>query len=82
VSRKAGSESKDIGDIFLWKDSAVPPGEYCEVGRGFAEGRRDGTAAFAVGAVACRAIFLIHLASRRNIGGGQLSFVVVPNPHR
>lgn len=32
VSRKAGSESQDIGDIFFGKGSAVSPGEYCEVG--------------------------------------------------
>jgi hypothetical protein len=43
-----------------------------QIRRRFAERRRDGTAAFAVGAVARRTIFPIHLATGRNICGRKL----------
>ena len=65
VRRIAGTEPKDVGDVFPGKVSAMRSSECHQIRRRFAERRRDGTAAFAVGAVARRTIFPIHLATGR-----------------
>jgi hypothetical protein len=77
VSRIAGTEPKDVGDVFPGKVSAMRSSECRQIRRRFAERRRDGAAASAVGAMARRTVFPVHLATGRNICGRKLDLAIL-----